>query len=356
MSKSSLAIHSGTKPKPLEKRPSRIVINTKSREVSLEPKKPTKNLGITFSPYATQTLQFKSIEKNDCTLPQGHFRMSSKDKLTSVHKKNRKNSGSLNSLIGDERSKSVSFAQLSKKLIKRIDDICESTDYIDLYFDAFDEIITNAKDFGKVLTVLKTKLWRMIKSLKKDKEDKNIAIKNLEQTLEGFKSENQKLTKRNKESQEEIKKLSQEFSEISLKYYQLASIEIKDTELNYDCLKKLKQENMIFQDLMFRLKDELSFYKKKTKKFCRLIDVLESKGVPVEEIYLTEMKKSKIMPKYAGLSEAESCTENESLEMNVRNPIKKHNFVPSLKLGNIEKETSSDDFSSTSPIDRLMDL
>ena len=321
MSKSSLAIHSGTKPKPLEKRPSRIVINTKSREVSLEPKKPTKNLGITFSPYATQTLQFKSIEKNDCTLPQGHFRMSSKDKLTSVHKKNRKNSGSLNSLIGDERSKSVSFAQLSKKLIKRIDDICESTDYIDLYFDAFDEIITNAKDFGKVLTVLKTKLWRMIKSLKKDKEDKNIAIKNLEQTLEGFKSENQKLTKRNKESQEE-----------------------------------LKQENMIFQDLMFRLKDELSFYKKKTKKFCRLIDVLESKGVPVEEIYLTEMKKSKIMPKYAGLSEAESCTENESLEMNVRNPIKKHNFVPSLKLGNIEKETSSDDFSSTSPIDRLMDL
>lgn len=356
MSKSTLTIHSSLKAKPLDKRPSRILINTQNREVSLDPKKSTKNLGITFSPYSTQTLQFKTIEKNEGNLPQGHFRMSSKDKLTSVHKKNRKNSGSLNSLIGDERSKSVSFAQLSKKLIKKIDDICETTDYIDLYFDVFDEIITNVKDFGKVLTLLKTKLSRMIKNLKKDKEEKNLTIKNLESVLESFKSENQKLTKRNKETQEEIKKLSQEFSEISLKYYQLVNIEINDTELSHDGLKKLKQENLIFQDLMFRLKDEMSFYKKKTKKFCKLIDVLESKGVPVEEIYLTEMKKSKILPRYVGNSEADSCTENESLEMNVRQVAKKHKFVPSLKLDNIEKETSSDEFSSTSPIDRLMDL
>ena len=356
MSKSNLAIHSSVKSKPLDKRPRRILINTQNREISLENKKSSKKLGITFSPYASQALQFKSFEKYDPILGQGHFGTGSKDRLTSFQRVNRKNSGSLNSLITDERSKSVSFAKISKEMMKKIDELCETTDYVDLYFDVFDEIINNVKDFGKVLNSLKTRLLKIFKSFTREKEDNLLIRKNLEISFESFRNENQKLIKRNKEYQKEIKKVSEELSEISLKYNELANIEIKDTELSYGCLKVLKQENIIYQDLMFRLKDELSFYKKKYKKFGRLIELVESKGVPVEEIYLTEMKKSKELPRYDGNSEPESCTENEYLETNVGHFSIKPNFVPSLQIENIEKESSSDNMSSSSPVDRFMDL
>lgn len=356
MSKSNFAIQSINRSKPLEKRPRRVLINTQNREISLENKKLSKKIGLNFSPYASQALQFRSFEKNETISHQGHLTMACKERLNSFQRANRKNSASLNSLIGDERSKSVNCVKISKKLMKRIDELCETSDYIDLYFDVFDEVINNVKDFGKVLNLLKTRFLKIFRSLIREKEDKSSVIKNLEINLESFRNENQKLIKRNKEYQEEIKKISQEFSEISMKYYEIANVEIKDSELSLECLKELKQENIIYQDLMFRLKDELSFYKKKSKKFGRLIELIESKGVPVEEIYLTEMKKSKILPKYDGKSEIESCTENEYLETNFGQFSVKPDFVPSLHIENIEIESSSDDISSSSPVDRFMDL
>ena len=308
------------------------------------------------SPYSNQHIKMQSFEKATEIFKvqsKGH----SQAKLSKINRNSSKNLNSLSSLISDERAPKLDSLKTCKKLQKKLEDLFESIEYIDLYFDILDELISYDKEIGKVLTVFKTKLKNLFKNLKfeNDKISKNLKeANNLNNCLE---AENKQKTMENLQLQASLDKIHDKYTDVSDKLIKLSKIEVSPREVNPELIKKLKQENIIYQDLIFKLKDELKFFKAKSKKFCKLLNVLEEKGIPVEEIYLTELKKEKSMPRYLGESEVESCTDNENIISMRLLTYKKPELVPSIDVINLDKSSSDDSFiSSLTSTERILDL
>lgn len=328
---------------------------------SLEPiidirKHKSKKHTIDFSPYSSQHLKMQSFEKATEI-----FKVQSKGfsqaKLSKINRNSSKNLNSLSSLISEERVPKLDSMKICKKLQKKLEDLFESIEYIDIYFDILDELISYDKEFGKVLTVFKTKLKNLFKNLNFEKENISKNLKEANNLNKCLEAENKQKTMENIQLQSKLDKMHDKFTDVSDKLIKLSQIDVTPGEVNLELVKKLKQENIIYQDLIFKMKDELKFFKAKSKKFCKLLNVLEEKGIPVEEIYLTELKKEKSMPRYLGDSEVESCTDNENIISMRLLTYKKPESVPSIDVINLDKSSSDDSFiSSLTSTERILDL
>lgn len=339
-----------------DKSKNKLSISTSNLELSSELRQSTKNLKFSLSPYASNSIQFKSFEKPPDIHFSKHLKFNTKDKFIPLKKSHQKII-SLSSLISEKRNQPIPASKICKNLEKRLKSCCESVEYADIYFDVFEEIINHCKDFSSILKLLKSALGSIIKSQKIDREHLKKALENLEILNKSQQSEYGKLNKMNEDLQRKVQEAHQNYTEVSDKYLKIMKIPVDENEFNYENFLSLKQKNFVYQDLVFTLRDEMSFYKRKSKKFCRLYNILEGKGIPVEEIYLTEMKKEKILPNYYGASEAESNTDNEYLESCRVGFFIKKNEIPTLRLVDLPKDsdTSSDD-SQTSQSDRLIEF
>jgi hypothetical protein len=283
--------------------------------------------------------------------------VNSQAKLSNITRNSSKNIKSLSSLLGDERAPKLDILKTSKKLLKKLEDIYESPEYLDVYFDIFDEVISNDRDFGSVLSLLKNRIRSIFKDIKKENDllQKNLKeTSNLRNCLE---AEHKRVTMENLQLQSNLEKIHEKFTDLSDKLIKLTKIDLKPGEVTDENFKKLKQENLIYQDLIFKMRDEIKFFKGKSKKLSNLLNVLESKGIPVEDIYLKEVKKVKKLPKYSGDSEIESCSDNENL-VSMRQELQmKPVQVPSLGLLNLDRSSSDDSFiSSLTPTPSMLEI
>ena len=295
----------------------------------------------------------KSFDKSGEIQLSKNLKLNSKSKFAPL-KKNCMNIISLSSLISESRKQPTSISKISKKLEKKIQSCCESVEYVDLYLDIFDEVIVHSKDFNLILKQLRSALSLIIKSQKNDRDYLKKTVEDLEMLNKSYQNDCFKLNKAVKDLQDRVKEAHESFTNVSDKYIKIMRMTVDEKEVNQDNYINLKHKIYIYQDMIFNLKDELSFYKRKSKKFCRLYNILEGKGIPVEEIYLTEMKESKILPNYHGDTEVESNTDNEYLASNRMDLSRKHPVVPNLNFLNLEKESdSSSSDSSRSNTDKL---
>lgn len=328
---------------------------------SLEPiidirKHKNKKHAIEFSPYSNQNSKIQSFEKTT-EIFKVQNKHHSNTKLSTINRNSSKNLNSLSSLLSEERVPKIDSVKTCKKLQKKLEDLFESIEYIDIYFDILDELISFDKEFGKVLTIFKRKLNSLLKNLKYERDSIGKNLKEANNLNNCLEAEMKQKTMENLQLQSKLDKIHDKYTDLSDKLIKLSKIEVPSDEVNLEVVKKLKQENIIYQDLIFKMKDELKFFKAKSKKFCKLLNVLENKGIPVEEIYLTELKKEKKMPKYSGESEVESCTDNENIISMRQLTYKKPDLVPSIDLMNLDKSSSDDSFiSSLTPTERMLEF
>lgn len=338
-----------------EKSKTKLSISTSNLELSSELRS-TKNLKLSLSPYASNSVQFKSFDKPLDTHLSKHLKYNAKDKFIPL-KNNHQKIISLSSLLSEKRKPPLATSKLCKTLEKRLKTCCESVEYADVYFDIFEEVINHCKDFGSTLKQLKSALSSIIKAQKIDREYLKKTVENLEMLNKSQQSECLKLNNMNEDLQRKVQEAHQNYTDVSDKYLKIMKTTVDENELNYENFLSLKHKNFVYQDLVFTLKDEVGFYKRKSKKFCRLYNILEGKGIPVEEIYLTEMKKEKILPNYFGESGAESNTDNEYLESKRGRFVVKKGEIPTLRLDDLPRESdSSSDDSSASESDRLIEF
>lgn len=340
MSKANLIAHLKQRPKICENRLSKLSLSITNNESSSELRASTKNLKLSLSPYASQKIQFKSFDKTGDIPLSKHLKINSKSKFTPI-KKNCKNIISLSTLISEGRKQPTSLSKVSKNLEKKIKSCCESIEYADVYFDIFDEVIVNSKEFNLILKQLRSALSSIMKSQKTDRDYLKKTVENLEMLNKSYQNDCFKLNKAVKDLEVKLKQAHENFTNVSDKYIKIMKMTVDEKEVNQDNYTNLKHKIFIYQDMVFNLKDELGFYKRKSKKFCRLYSILEERGIPVEDIYLTEMKKAKVLPNYHGDTEIESNTDNEYLASNRMDISRNHPAVPSLNFLNLEKDSDS---------------
>ena len=229
---------------------------------------------------------------------------------------------------------------------------------LEIYQQAFDEVITKDKIFSSILSKIKGFYEHRISKSKgrnKDKEYKE-KIKEINRSLNAQidinKSNERKLEKIVRENIELSKSLdrSEEIcTEMQKKLVMITNYNVSEVPKDEIKWKALLLENKSYVEGYELLKDDIKNYKYKEKKLLQLILALKQRGYPVEEVYESEVdqKRHKPLPNYSGSDEIESNSEAENL-VSGRAPTKeKPNFIPSLNLLEVEPESiSSSSFDS----------
>lgn len=222
---------------------------------------------------------------------------------------------------------------------------------LEIYREAFSEVISKDKIFGNVLSRIKANYENVINKLSGQQRvqeykekihelDRNLNTqidinKAIEKKIEKFAKENSELNKDLERSEEVCTEIQKRL--IMITNY---TVEVPKDDIKW---KALLLENKGYSEGYEKLKDDIKNYKYKEKKLLQLILALKQRGFPVEEVYESEIeqKKHKPLPHYSGSQSLESNSEAENL-VSGRAPMKvKPLCIPSLNLLEVEPESIS---------------
>ncbi|OMJ87158.1 hypothetical protein SteCoe_11157 [Stentor coeruleus] len=174
----------------------------------------------------------------------------------------------------------------------------ETKNYAELSFDIcqqdFEAVIAKCSNFNNILRSIKQEYEQQLSNKTKELEIKQKIIAESEQSKSFLIKQLQKASFQNTTMLAKNKQLSVKYT---LLYEQLTKISdfntnsIEKTEENWN---KLIRENKLSQSLMQKLTQELTYYKEKAIKMMKLLNVMEKKGYPLDDIYKKEVKSVKV--------------------------------------------------------------
>lgn len=185
----------------------------------------------------------------------------------------------------------------------------ETKNYAELSFDIcqkdFEGIIVKCPSFSSILQSIKQEYEQQISNKNKELEIKQKIITDSEQSKSFLIKQLQKASFQNTTLIAKNKQLSAKYT---LLYEQLTKISdfntsnIEKTEENWD---KLVKENKLSQSLMQKITQELTYYKEKAIKMMKLLNVMEKKGYPLDDIYKKEVKSVKAVKRNVIVEESD---------------------------------------------------
>jgi hypothetical protein len=336
------------KPRQLE---SSYVKNSSSIEnLSINRKGLSKN---NISPYASKSsLSFTQIEGVHKANKHRSLKMITKmipdiEKI-GVSKKRIKESTFLSDSRVQKSSTKDSYSSKVKDLVRAFKESANLPNKREINDRIFSEVIAYNKEFEPILTLLRKYFNSLIKNQQADLEHYVIKYEDLKKHREELLIDNNNLEILSKEMKDQLEELKKKLTNISDKFIKISNIEFSVKDFNECNFKKLLQANNMYEEALANLREKVRYYKHKAKKMVRLLTVLENKGFPVQDIYIKEVNKKKILPKYEGNSEFEDDTENENIVSAKVETFEVPSFVPKLDIAMVPQPSfSSDDEDSS---------
>mmetsp|Transcript_32746 Transcript_32746/g.32451 ORF Transcript_32746/g.32451 Transcript_32746/m.32451 type:complete len:109 (-) Transcript_32746:8-334(-) len=98
------------------------------------------------------------------------------------------------------------------------------------------------------------------------------------------------------------------------------------------------------------MKAELKSFRSKEKKLLKLIMAMKKRGYPVEEVYEKDVVKRRKIEKQSDQEKPENESEEELIVSGPLKPVPKPDFIPNLKLENVQPESFSSSSSESDSV------
>lgn len=322
----------------------------------------SRSIALSSSPYAIkQVRSVKNLEnikiRTHNTMPKKSIKLfKNQDKSFNMDSK-KKLMSSFSFISSDELSrietKEISMSR-AEVLLKKLENVAGNKEKFEACHGVFNEIVDDDKEFIEIgyrtlFKIIKKEYDRVIKYQRKEIENQIQDIKELESIKILLSSELEKLINQNKDLSYKFDELHKKYTEVSDKFLKITNIELTNFEKTDENWIKILQENRMYEEALYNLKKDLTYYKVKTKKMMKLIVVFEQKGYPVEDIYNKEVKKKKSLPRYDGSDSLPDDTDNENIISGKSKDIIRPSKVPELNFSLVEPNS----FTSESQSDQL---
>lgn len=239
---------------------------------------------------------------------------------------------------------------LESKLIHKLKELSlkenqRITDKLEIYRDLFQEIIRRDSTLSPLLSKIRDGYDEAFEeNRKKYRNEMNMRLSELNSKLGQYQDDKNSLEKK-------IDRVMKEKYEIELMLeksnQEKAKLQEKlrgSSEFDHKKIKMIVEENKVFSVLHHKQKKEISKFKYKENQLLKLILALKKRGYPVEDVYDTEINKSKRGTDQ--VSELGSESEDEQLVSGRPKEVKRPKAVPKLNLNEIQSESPYD---SSSP-------
>lgn len=210
----------------------------------------------------------------------------------------------------------------------------------------FSEIIISDKSFASFLHKIKQYYEEYIKLQISEKEKLKGIISQTEIANSLLSDDAKRLVSENKDLSKKISALNAKIEEILAKTNK--DLNLKNTSNHENYWKNISKENQILKDNLSTMEHDLKYYKHSTNKLSKLLLVIKSKGLPIEEIYNTEVKKKKPLPKYSGDDSAKDDTDMENIISPKKLSFRKRSNIPALNFSLVEPNSFTSDSQSES--------
>jgi len=190
------------------------------------------------------------------------------------------------------------ICKLEVKLKQMLDEISSSdleekkANTISAYENIFEKIIKKDKNFGSILSKVKTGLDHKVNNYKqKLKQENRQAAQSLSTQLKNYQTEKkvlsrklEKLAVENSQLRQQIEAREEQLLDVQSRYLEIGEIDLEKVPRNQDSWDQLMGDNKFLSEACQDMRNKLKVHFFKEKKLMKFLKVIKEKGYPVEEL------------------------------------------------------------------------
>ncbi|CAG9333236.1 unnamed protein product [Blepharisma stoltei] len=247
------------------------------------------------------------------------------------------------------------------KLVSQRDSICVmSIDKFGIYQKIFAEVIERNKSYANILGKIKAAYEEWVSyslkaglsttPLQQEIDEANEKIKQLMEERKVVYRKVEKLAKENAELSRSLDENEIRYTDLQEKLFIISNTNVEGVPKDESTWKYLIAENKNFVEICKQMKAEIKSFRSKEKKLLKLIMAMKKRGYPVEEVYEKDVVKKRKIEKQSDQEKPENESEEELIVSGPLKPVPKPDFIPNLKLENVQPESFSSSSSESDSV------